>query len=196
MDYVECDVSDGPSIDAAVDEALGRHGRVDVLVNNAGTTWTGPADEEPMEEFRRVIDVNLVGLFHLTQRIGVHMLGRGSGSVVNIASIHGIVSSAPNGQASYCASKGAVINLTRELAVLWARQGVRVNAIAPGYFPSELTEEFLADEKGLSYVARRTPLGRAGVSEELAGALLLLASGAGSYITGQVLAVDGGWTAQ
>jgi hypothetical protein len=79
---------------------------------------------------------------------------------------------------------------------MWARRGVRVNAIAPGYFPSELTEEFLTDEKGLSYVARRTPLGRAGVSEELAGALLLLASRAGSYITGQVLAVDGGWTAQ
>jgi NAD(P)-dependent dehydrogenase (short-subunit alcohol dehydrogenase family) len=124
------------------------------------------------------------------------MIQRRSGSIVNVASILGLVAAAPNRQAAYCASKGGLISLTRELAVQWARYNVRVNALAPGFFPSELTTELLDDEAGGTYVRRNTPMARAGRAEELCGALLLLASDAGSYITGQVLTVDGGWTAR
>ena len=113
-----------------------------------------------------------------------------------MASILGLVAAAPNRQAAYCASKGGLINLTRELAVQWARHGIRVNALAPGFFPSEATAELLDDDAGSSYIRRNTPMARAGRDGELSGALLLLASDAGSFITGQVLAVDGGWTAR
>jgi NAD(P)-dependent dehydrogenase (short-subunit alcohol dehydrogenase family) len=124
------------------------------------------------------------------------MLAAGSGSVVNVASILGLVASGQIPQASYAASKGAVVNLTRELAVQWARRGVRVNAIAPGWFLSEMTEEMFGDEASQRWIARNTPMGRSGTEDELDGALLFLASDASSYVTGQTVAVDGGWTAR
>lgn len=195
IDYVVCDVTDDTAVVDSVQTIVDRHGRVDVLVNNAGTTHAASALEEPLERFREVLEANLISSFHLAQQVGRHMVSRGSGSIINVASIHGLVSAAPNPQASYCASKGGAVSLTRELAVQWARHGVRVNALAPGYFPSELTAAMLDDGKGRAYVERKTPLGRAGRGEELAGTLLLLASDAGSYLTGQVIAVDGGWTA-
>jgi NAD(P)-dependent dehydrogenase (short-subunit alcohol dehydrogenase family) len=124
------------------------------------------------------------------------MLTQGSGSIVNIASILGLVAAAPFNQASYAASKGGVVNLTRELACQWARRGVRVNAIAPGWFPTEMTAEGLfEDERSLNYVRRTCPMGRPGEPHELDGVLLLLAGESSSYITGQTIAVDGGWTA-
>ena len=125
------------------------------------------------------------------------MLAAGRGSIVNIASILGLVASAPMKDASYCASKGAVVNLTRQLGCEWGRKGVRVNAIAPGWFPSEMTQaDMFDDDKGADFVARNTPMGRPGGVEELDGALLFLASDASTYVTGQILAVDGGWTAR
>jgi NAD(P)-dependent dehydrogenase (short-subunit alcohol dehydrogenase family) len=117
------------------------------------------------------------------------------GSIVNIASIHGLVAAAPNCQAGYVASKAGVIGLTKELAAQWARQEIRVNAIAPGYFLTELTEQMLSSESGVAFVGRNTPMRRVGELHELDGAVLLLASAAGSYITGQTIAIDGGWTA-
>ena len=195
FDYVVCDVTDDASIATAVDQVLARHDGVDVLVNNAGTTFAGRAEHEPIATFRAVLEANLTGAFHLTQRVVHGMLERRRGSIVNIASVHGLVSAAPNAQGSYAASKGGLVNLTRELGVLWADQGVRVNAIAPGYFPSELTGNMLDSESGTRFITRNTPMRRPGRVEELAGALLLLASDAGSYITGQTIAVDGGWTA-
>jgi NAD(P)-dependent dehydrogenase (short-subunit alcohol dehydrogenase family) len=196
MDYVVCDVADDSSVESAVATVVERHRQIDILVNNAGTTWSGPAESEPIEGFRSVVEVNLVGHFHMAQAVGRHMLERGSGSIINIASIHGLVAAAPNHQTSYAASKGGVVNLTRELGVQWAKRGVRVNGIAPGYFSSELTDEFLKAERGRQYVTRNTAIGRPGLGQELAGALLLLASRAGSYIAGEVIVVDGGWTAK
>lgn len=193
---VPCDISDIDSVDAAHREIEERVGPVDVLVNNAGTSVPTRAEDEDLADFRYVMDVNLVGAFRLTQLVGRRMIERDGGSIVNVASILGLVAAAPNRQAAYCASKGGLINLTRELAVQWARHGIRVNALAPGFFPSEATAELLDDDAGSAYIRRNTPMARAGRPEELSGALLLLASGAGSFMTGQVIAVDGGWTAR
>lgn len=193
---VRCDIADPASVEAAADEVHSRVGALDILVNNAGTSIPARAEDERLEDFRYVMDVNLLGAFHLTQVVGRQMLDAGRGSIVNVASILGLVASSPNRQASYCASKGALLSLTRELAVQWARRGVRVNAIAPGFFPSELTTELLDDDAGAKYVKTNTPMSRPGRPGELRGTLLLLASDAGSYITGEVIAVDGGWTAR
>lgn len=193
---VPCDVADPKSIETAYRTVEERVGEVDILVNNAGTSIPARAEDESLTDFHYVLDVNLVGAFHLTQLVGRRMIERRRGSIVNVASILGIVAAAPNRQAAYCASKGGLINLTRELAVQWARYNVRVNALAPGFFPSEATAELLDDEAGAAYIKRNTPMSRAGRSGELSGALMLLASDAGSFITGQVIAVDGGWTAR
>jgi len=179
-----------------VDAAIERFGRIDVLVNNAGTSAPMPAEDEPPEVFRRLVDVNLNGLFVLTQLAAHHMITAGGGVIVNVASMLGLVASAPIKQASYCASKGAVVNLTRELAAQWARKGVRVNALAPGWFPSEMTAEMFADDRSMAFVMRNCPMARTGEEHELDGALLFLCSDASSYCTGQVLTIDGGWTAR
>ncbi|HEU5151469.1 MAG TPA: SDR family oxidoreductase [Iamia sp.] len=171
-------------------------GAVDVLVNNAGIGAPQPAETEPIETFRSVVDVNLNGLFRLTQLVAGPMIERGRGSIVNVASMLGSVAAAPIKQASYCASKGAVVNLSRELGCQWGRKGVRVNALAPGWFPSEMTEDMWSDESSIAFVRQHCPMGRRGEVHELDGALLFLASDASTYVTGSVLTVDGGWTAR
>jgi NAD(P)-dependent dehydrogenase (short-subunit alcohol dehydrogenase family) len=193
---VECDVSIDADLEALVATTIERFGRIDVLVNNAGIGTVVPAEDEPIAEFRRVIEVNLNALFLLSQLVGRQMLAQGSGSIINVSSILGLVASAPIKQASYTASKGAVVNLTREMAVEWARKGVRVNAIAPGWFPSEMTSEMFEDDSSLAYMKRNAPMGRGGEPHELDGALLYLAGDASGYVTGQVLTVDGGWVAR
>jgi len=191
-----CDVTSDADCERLTSAAAGRFGRVDVLVNNAGKAYTLPAEVETPDQFREVIDVNLNGLFVLSQSVGRTMIEQGSGSIVNVASMLGLVASTPVKQASYCASKGAVVNLTRELAAQWARKGVRVNALAPGWFPSEMTAEMVVDESSIAFVQRTCPMGRFGDPAELDGALLFLASDASSYCTGQTIAIDGGWTAR
>jgi NAD(P)-dependent dehydrogenase (short-subunit alcohol dehydrogenase family) len=193
---VACDVSRPEDVEGLVATTVERFGRIDVLVNNAGISTTGPAEDEPLEDFRGVMDVNVNGLFHLTQLVGRHMLEARRGSVVNIASMLGLVAGTPIKQASYCASKGAVVNLTRELGAQWARKGVRVNAIAPGWFPSEMTADMVGDDRSTDFVHSNCPMGRFGDPHELDGALLFLSSSASSYCTGQILTVDGGWTAR
>jgi NAD(P)-dependent dehydrogenase (short-subunit alcohol dehydrogenase family) len=193
---VPCDVAVDDDCERLVSTTLEHFGRLDVLVNNAGMAVTLPAEHEPLDDFRRVVDVNLTGLFVLSQLAGRAMIAAGSGTIVNVASVLGLVASTPIKQASYCATKGAVVNLTRELACQWARKGVRVNSLAPGWFPSELTAEMFEDEAANAFVKRDCPMARAGEPHELDGALLFLASDASSYVTGQTLVVDGGWTAR
>jgi NAD(P)-dependent dehydrogenase (short-subunit alcohol dehydrogenase family) len=191
-----CDVGREQDLERLVGLAKERFGRIDVLVNNAGVGRAYPAEDEPLEHFRHVVDVNLNALFALSQLVGRVMLEQGSGSIVNIASMFGLVAAAPIKQASYCASKGAVVNLTRQLGAEWARKGVRVNAIAPGFFPSEMTEELLEEPRAHDWMRRNVPIGRAGKPHELDGVLLFLAGDASTYVTGQTIAVDGGWTAR
>jgi NAD(P)-dependent dehydrogenase (short-subunit alcohol dehydrogenase family) len=193
---IACDVSNDDDCKALVTATIDRCGRVDVLVNNAGKVALAAPELEPMEQWRSVMDVNLNGAFHLSQLCARDMMTRRDGVIVNVASILGIVSSGRLHQASYAASKGALVNLTRELACLWARKGIRVNALCPGFFDSELTHDLVEDEKGGSWINSKTPLGRLGLEGELDGALLYLCSSASSYVTGIALPVDGGWTAQ
>lgn len=194
-----CDVADDTQITALVDRAVEECGHVDIIVNNAGTTdAVTPAEHQDPSEFRRVVDINMNACFVLASAAARQMIVQESGgSIINISSVHGLVAAAPNAQAAYAASKGGLVNLTRELAAQWAKHRIRVNAIAPGYFETELTEAmFVGEDAGLRYIRRNTLLGRAGELEELDGPLLLLASDAGTYITGQTIAVDGGWTAR
>lgn len=195
---VACDVSDDDALAHLVEVARERTGRLDVVVNNAGISDAPAfAESEEPARFRAVVEVNLNACFVLSSLAAPSMIEQGSGSVINIASVHGLVGSSPNNQAAYVASKGGLVNLTRELALQWARNGVRVNAIAPAYFETELTAPlFEGENSGLPWVTRNTPLRRPGRVDELDGTLLLLASPAGSYITGAVIPVDGGWTAR
>ena len=194
---VQCDVSVPDDVDRLVRTTFEQFGRIDIVVNNAGIN--DPvllAEDESRDEFRRVIEVNLVGTFDVARLAARHMRQAGRGSIINIASMLGLVASSPIHQSGYCASKGALVNLTRELAVQLASSGVRVNAIAPGYFASEMTDELVADERSAAFMRRNTPMGRLGAPGELDGALLFLASDASTYCTAQTLVVDGGWTAR
>ncbi len=190
----QCDVCREEDVDALLGVTLERFGQVDVLVNNAGITDVVKIEDETPERFDRVVDVNLRGTFLCCRAFGRAMVERGSGSIVNVASVLGLVGTGQIPQAGYAASKGAVINMTREMAAQWARRGVRVNAIAPGWFESEMTGEMFGDESSERWMKSRTPMGRPGHAGELDGALLYLASAASSFTTGQTLAVDGGWT--
>jgi NAD(P)-dependent dehydrogenase (short-subunit alcohol dehydrogenase family) len=193
---VACDLAERDDVERAVDATLERYGRIDVLVNNAGLVDAEPALNEPLERFEAVLAVNLVAPFALSQRAARAMIEGGEGgAIVNIASILGLVGVGQIPQAGYAASKGGVVNLTRELAAQWASRGVRVNAIAPGWFETEMTEDMFAEESGHKWVARRAPMRRQGREGELDGALLFFASDASTYVTGQTLAVDGGWVA-
>jgi len=172
-------------------------GRVDVVVNNAGITNVAPAREETDDDFETTMRVNLTAPFALARAAAGVMIDSGlGGSIINVASILGIVGVGQIPQAAYAASKGGLVNLTRELAAQWAREGVRVNSIAPGWFLSEMTEgRMFGDERAERWMRSRTPMGRGGEVDELDGALLFLASDMSSFVTGQTIAVDGGWTA-
>jgi hypothetical protein len=194
---VECDVSVASDRECLIATALNRFGRIDVCVNNAGMS-SPPATEEiaTLAGFRRVVEVNVDAVFAICRQVGLRMLEQGAGSIVNVSSVFGQVASTPVPDAGYVASKHAVNGLTRELGVQWARQGVRVNAIAPGWFASEMTDAMLEDERSRRWLERNCPMGRIGRPDELDGVLLFLASDASAYCTGQIIAVDGGWTAR
>jgi hypothetical protein len=194
---VACDLSDETAAAGLVEATLERYGRIDVVVNNAGVDHTQPAFDESIDDFRHELEVNLVAPFELSRTAARAMVDAGrSGSIVNVASIWGLVGVGQIPDAGYAASKGALVSLTRELAAQWARKGVRVNTLAPGWFRSEMTEErMFQDERSFRWMRQRTPMGRGGEVHELDGALLYLASDASSFVTGTVLPVDGGWTA-
>ena len=193
---IPADIGEARDRQRLVAEMLERTGRVDVLVNNAGIGFTVGLEHETLEQFERAMAVNTVAVWHLAKLCAADMVARGSGSIVNVASMLGHVGSAPIKQANYCASKGAVVNMTRELALQLAREGVRVNSLCPGYFPSEMTASMAGDEGSERYIRTYSGIPRMGEDHELDGALLLLASPAGSYITGHSLLVDGGFTAR
>ena len=194
---VKCDVGVEADCKNVVNTTINEYGKIDILINNAGISDPIPALEEDLDQFKRVIQIDLISCFHLAQLCAQHMETQESGgAIVNVASIHGFVGSSPNNQPGYTAAKGGLINLTRELALEWARHGIRVNAIAPGYITTELTDEMIAGESGRKWIERNTPMRRPGEVNELDGAMLLLASDAGSYITGETIAIDGGWLAR
>lgn len=177
---------------AKVHEQLGR---IDILVNNAGTTWGAPAEEHPLSAWQKVIDLNVTSSFALTQAVArLAFLPEGKGAVINVASIEGLLGHHPNrlGTVAYNTAKGAMINMTRALAAEWGPKGIRVNALAPGFFLSKMTAATL-DRHAADLIAG-TPLGKLGGPTDLMGPALLLASDAGGHITGQVIVVDGGLT--
>ena len=194
---LECDVTDPAQVAAMTATAWARCGRIDVLVANAGIIpGAGSMPEKtPNDLFGQTVQTNLVGLWYCCREAGARMLADGKGgSIINITSIAGLGGMCDFPPA-YQATKAGVINLTRNLACSWSDRGVRVNAIAPGYFPSEMTDPFFAIDGFAKFAKDRAPMGRVGDPDELAGALLLLASDAGSFMTGHTLVVDGGYSA-
>lgn len=194
---IACDVGDAAQVQAMVAQAVDRFGRVDILVNNAGLVADiGPVPERlPHDLFAQTVQVNLLGVWYCCREVGARMLSDGKGgSIINVSSILGL-GGQQNYPPAYQATKAAVINLGRALACSWADRGVRVNALVPGYFPSEMTNAFFASPAFLDRVQAQAPMGRIGRPEELAGALLFLASDASSFVTGQTVVVDGGFSA-
>ena len=195
-DVVTCDVTDDADRRRLVETVIERHGRIDGLVNNAGAGATAPALRTPTDQFARVVDLNLTAPFGLSCLVAEHMKqtdGDGGRAIVNIASVMGLRSIGEIPDAAYVASKAGVIGLTRELASQWGRYGIRVNAVAPGFFASEMTAELGEDpERFPDFLLERTPLGRGGRAGELDGAVLYLLGGGSSFVTGHVLSVDGG----
>jgi gluconate 5-dehydrogenase len=191
---LRCDVRDPAEVQAVVDRTREELGRIDVLVNNAGTVWGAPPEDMPLEGWQKVIDVNLTGVFLCSQAAGRVMIDQGAGKIVNIASVAGL-GGAPSeimDAIAYNASKAGVIGFTRDLACKWARHGINVNAIAPGWFPSEMSRGVLESRPQL---VEHIPLRRFGGPDDLKGAVLFLASDASSYVTGHTLVVDGGESA-
>jgi len=180
---------------AAVRALAQKLGAVDVLVNNAGIVRNGPAEDTSDEDWKAVLSVNLDGVFWCCREFGKLMLEAGRGSIVSTASMSGLISNHPQAQASYNASKAAVIHLTRSLAGEWAARGVRVNAIAPGYTATPLTKMGMSNEAWSRVWLSETPMGRVAEPHEMAAAVLYLSSDASSFVTGHSLVVDGGYTA-
>jgi NAD(P)-dependent dehydrogenase (short-subunit alcohol dehydrogenase family) len=190
---VACDVTDAGDRERLIEEVMDRHGRLDGLVNNAGVGATAPALRTSTESFARVVDVNLTAPFALSCLAASRMRDNGGGSIVNVASVMGLRSIGQIPDAAYVASKAGIIGLTRELASQWGRYGIRVNAIAPGFFPSEMTAELGDDPEAFPpFLLERTPLGRGGRTGELDEAVLFLLGSGSSFVTGHVLSVDGG----
>jgi NAD(P)-dependent dehydrogenase (short-subunit alcohol dehydrogenase family) len=188
-----CDVSKPDQVKAAVEKTVEVFGRIDILINNAGVSWGAPPEEMPLDKWQMVIDVNLTGAFLFSQAAAAHMIRQKYGRIVNVASISGLLGSLSLQTAGYVASKGGLISLTRDLAAAWADHNIRVNAIAPGFFPSRMTEKVLPRMQ--EYLTNRVPMRRAGVPGELKGVAVFLAADASNYITGQTIVVDGGVTA-
>lgn len=190
-----CDVREPDEVQAVVSQAQAELGRIDILVNNAGTSWGAPAEDHPLEGWQKVIDVNLTGVFLFAQTAGRVMIEQGGGKIVNIASVAAFGGAPPElmNAVAYNASKAGVVGFTRDLATKWAEHGINVNAIAPGWFPSDMNKVLLEANPG-PYL-EHIPLKRFGGPDDLKGAVVYLASRASDYVTGQVVIVDGGQSA-
>ncbi len=186
------DVLSREAVEKGVADILDHFGRVDILVNNAGVNYRTPVLDFPEEQWDRIIDTNLKGYYRVVQAVVPQMLELGYGKIINVSSILGSVA-LPN-QLAYCASKGGVEQMTKVMALEWAKQGVRVNAIAPTYFETELVAQLRNDPERVAFINERTPMGRWGQPEELEGLVVFLAASGSDFITGQSILIDGGWT--
>lgn len=192
---VPCDVTDEGEVARMVAKAVDAFGGIQILVNNAGMTKKVPAEDLPLADWQAIINLNLTGVFIVAQQVGRQMLKQGNGCIINISSI--AAKTAITGSLAYCASKGGVDMVTKVLAVEWAEKGIRVNGLAPAYTETPLVKAITDDKPEFAdRVISRTPLGRLARPEEMVGAAIFLASDASSYVTGETLMVDGGWTAQ
>lgn len=194
----ECDVSKEDQVIALIQHAVKTYGKLDIIVNNAGAASMSPATEMTLEEWNKVLSVNLTGVFLCARHAAKEMIRekeerKSQGKIINVSSIYGVVGDVFPAS-PYYATKAAVINLTRDLAVEWAPYKINVNSIAPGFFPSEMTEQIFKDPRYFGYITNQTPLGRVGQPNDLKGVLIFLSSAASDYITGQTVFVDGGWT--
>ena len=188
-----CDVAKAADVQAVVDKTIAAFGRIDILVNNAGVTWAAEPEDMPLDKWQKVVDINLTGAFLFAQAAARDMLKRQWGRIINIASIAGMHASVEGPHfAAYAATKAGLIGLTRELAVSWARKGIRVNAIAPGYFHSRLADGAIGMVE--ASIKASSPIPRVGDTGELKGVAVFLAADASNYITGQTIVVDGGRT--
>ncbi len=189
-----CDVKDSASIQAVADAAMNKFGRIDILINNAGTSWGAPVEAMTLEQWNKVIETNLTGTFLFSQAAGKIMISQRRGKIINIASVAGLRGSSPKLPAiGYSASKGGVIAFTKDLASKWGMHNIQVNAIAPGWFPTDMSEKVI--ERNKDALLATIPLGRLGGPNDLKGAAIFLASGASDFVTGHILVVDGGQSA-
>lgn len=191
----KCDITNPEEVQTVVEETIQRFGKIDILVNNSGATWGAPVEEMPLEAFQKVVNVNVVGTFLMSQAVGKAMLVEKQGKIINIASVAGLKGSNPElmDAIGYNSSKGGVISFTKDLAVKWGPRGIHVNAIAPGFFPTKMSKVLI--ERNSDRFLQRTPLRKFGSDSDLKGVALFLASGASNFITGETIAVDGGTTA-
>ncbi|MGZ5492044.1 MAG: 3-oxoacyl-ACP reductase FabG, partial [Thermoanaerobaculia bacterium] len=188
-----CDVTDPKQVESVVSDTIAKFGKVDILINNAGVSWGERPEAMSLEQWKRVLDTNLTGAFLFAQAAGREMLKAKSGAIVNVASVSGLKSSTHGPHfAGYAASKAGLMGLTRELAASWGPDGIRVNAIAPGYFHSRLADPVINIVE--PSIKQRNPIPRVGNAGEIKGAVVFLASNASSYITGQIIVIDGGST--
>jgi len=189
-----CDVRNQAAIQEVVETTVSRFGRIDILINNAGTSWGAPVEEMRLENWNKVIETNLTGTFLFSQAVGRIMIGQRRGKIINLASVAGLRGAPPEFQAiGYHASKGGVITFTKDLACKWAMHNINVNAIAPGWFPTNMSEVVIERNKEL--LRNKIPMGRFGSEDDLKGAAVFLASDASHFVTGHVLVVDGGQSA-
>lgn len=193
---IQGDIRDEPAVRGMVAQVVEAFGKVDILVNNAGIWRGADAEEMKTEDWREVIDVNLTGQFIMSREVGKAMLEQGKGSIVNVASMSGLIVNTPQNQCAYNAAKGGLIMLTKSMAAEWAERGVRVNALCPGYMRTEMSEErYQRKDPAIQRWFSMTPMGRSGQPDELKGIVVYLASEASSFVTGATFLVDGGYTA-
>ena len=193
VDQLSFDVTDYKQVQEKIDDYHKNNGQIDILVNNAGMQHRGPLEDFPPEMFEKLMQTNVSSIFNVGQAVARHMIKRGNGKIINIASVQTML--ARPGIAPYTTTKGAVANITKGMATDWAGKGLQINAIAPGYFETRLTAALVADPEFSAWLEKRTPAGRWGKVEELVGVCIFLSSAASSFVNGQTIFVDGGITA-